>query len=81
MFCREMGGMPHDYDLVIGATADDDTALCMKAYKKLTSTDFFKLLDDLETGLYLEPDAYLCEACLLELEKGPEAMYEFIGRE
>ncbi len=24
--------MPHDYDLVIGPTADDDTALCLKAY-------------------------------------------------
>ncbi len=24
--------MPHDYDLVIGPTADDDTALCLKTY-------------------------------------------------
>lgn len=30
--CREKGEMPHDYDLVIGPTADDDTALCLKAY-------------------------------------------------
>lgn len=30
--CREKGGMPHDYDMVIGPTADDDTALCLKAY-------------------------------------------------
>lgn len=30
--CREKGGMPHDYDLVVGPTADDDTALCLKAY-------------------------------------------------
>lgn len=30
--CREKGGMPHNYDLVVGPTADDDTALCLKAY-------------------------------------------------
>ena len=34
LMCRERGGMPHDYDLVIGATADDDTALCLKAYEE-----------------------------------------------
>lgn len=34
LLCREQGGMPHDYDLVIGATADDDTALCLKAYEE-----------------------------------------------
>lgn len=33
LMCREKGGMPHNYDLVIGATADDDTALCLKAYQ------------------------------------------------
>lgn len=32
LMCREQGGMPHDFDLVIGPTADDDTALCLKAY-------------------------------------------------
>lgn len=32
LMCREKGGTPHDYDLVIGPTADDDTALCLKAY-------------------------------------------------
>ena len=30
--CRETGGMPHSYDLVIGPTADDDTLLCLKSY-------------------------------------------------
>ncbi|MCC8128213.1 MAG: hypothetical protein LIO92_12620, partial [Clostridiales bacterium] len=29
------------------------------AYKKLINTDFFERLNDLETGLYLEPDQYL----------------------
>ena len=32
LLCREQGGMPHAYDLVIGPTADDDTMLCLKAY-------------------------------------------------
>lgn len=30
--CREDGGTPHDYDLVIGPTADDDTMFCLRAY-------------------------------------------------
>lgn len=32
LLCREDGGTPHDYDLVVGPTADDDTAYCLKAY-------------------------------------------------
>ena len=27
LMCREKGGMPHDYDIVIGPTAPEDTAL------------------------------------------------------
>jgi hypothetical protein len=30
--CREKGGIPHDYDVVIEPTADDDTILCIKTY-------------------------------------------------
>lgn len=32
LMCREKGGMPHAYDMVVGPTADDDTAFCLKAY-------------------------------------------------
>ena len=32
LLCREQGGVPHEYDLVIGPTADDDTMLCLKTY-------------------------------------------------
>lgn len=32
LMCREQGGVPHDFDIVIGPTADDDTALCLKTY-------------------------------------------------
>lgn len=30
--CREQGGIPHNYDLVIGPTADDNTLVCLRAY-------------------------------------------------
>ncbi|MCL2498824.1 MAG: DUF3990 domain-containing protein [Defluviitaleaceae bacterium] len=30
---RESRGKPHDYDIVIGPTADDDTATCLDAYR------------------------------------------------
>ena len=54
--CREKCETPHDYDLVIGPTADDDTAFCLKAYrdgvygKKNDSAEAQKtLLNNLET--------------------------------
>lgn len=55
LMCREQGGLPHDYDLVVGPTADDDTALCLKAYwdglygKVGTSEAKRVLLNNLET--------------------------------
>ena len=30
--CRNKGDIPHDYDLVIGPTADDNTSVCLKNY-------------------------------------------------
>ena len=30
--CREKGGLPHNFDLVIGPTADDDTMVCLNSY-------------------------------------------------
>ena len=32
LMCREKGGTPHDYDLVIGPTADDNTMICLNSY-------------------------------------------------
>lgn len=32
LLCRSSRTIPHDYDLVIGATADDNTTLCLKYY-------------------------------------------------
>ena len=32
LLCREQGGIPHNFDVVIGPTADDDTLLCLNSY-------------------------------------------------
>lgn len=32
LMCRESGGLPHNFDLVIGPTADDDTLFCLNSY-------------------------------------------------
>ena len=49
------------------------------AYKKLLTLELYKLLLDSETRLFLETNEYLCEACDKELEKGTDALYEFIN--
>ena len=51
------------------------------AYAKLIDTELYTLLMDPETGLYLETNQYLCDACDMELEQGNEALYEYINRE
>ena len=32
LMCREKGGLPHNFDLVVGPTADDDTMVCLNSY-------------------------------------------------
>ena len=32
--CRESDDTPHDYDIVIGPTADDDTIFCFNMYNE-----------------------------------------------
>ena len=32
LMCREKGGLPHNFELVIGPTADDDTMVCLNSY-------------------------------------------------
>ncbi|MFG6394110.1 MAG: DUF3990 domain-containing protein [Lachnospiraceae bacterium] len=55
LMCREKGGIPHNYDLVAGPTADDNTALCIRAYSdgmygKTGTTEAMEiLLRNLET--------------------------------
>lgn len=65
LMCREKGGLPHEYDLVVGATADDDTALCLKAY---------------EEGLYGKKGSYHAKQILLRnLEVENLGVQYFIG--
>ncbi|MCR5723765.1 MAG: hypothetical protein K6G80_01610 [Treponema sp.] len=52
-----------------------------KAYAKLSSTDFFNLLNDTGTNLFLETNDYLCTALDYELNEGEDAMYAFIEKE
>ncbi len=49
-----------------------------KAFAKLASTDFFDLLNDTGTNLFMETNDYLCEACDFELDGNIEQMYSFI---
>jgi len=51
------------------------------AYAKLFGTEFFTLLSDSETGLFLEDDDYLRTAYLKEVSEGADAMYEFVRPE
>ena len=48
------------------------------AYYKLCGMKLFELLSDPETRLYLESDDYLKAACDTELDRGVDAMYDFI---
>ena len=49
-----------------------------KAFSKLCSTEFFGLLNDSGTNLFMETNNYLCHACDLELSGDTNGMYEFI---
>ncbi len=49
-----------------------------RAFFKLCSMEFFSLLNDSETNLFLETNDYLCRACDLELSGNTEGMYSFI---
>lgn len=67
LMCREQGGLPHNYDLVIGPTADDDTILCLKSYW---------------SGLYGKPGSKSAkEILLLNLETENLGIQYFIGKQ
>lgn len=67
LLCRRVDGVPHDYDVVIGPTADDDTRLLLKNF-----------ID----GVYGEPDDPAAKATLLRLLK-PERLgiQWFVGKQ
>lgn len=50
-----------------------------ESYRKLLSTDLYRLLQDSETRLFLETNEYLCEAYNRETERGVNALYDYIN--
>ena len=51
------------------------------AYRKLYSTELYKLLANPETRLFLEDEDYLRKAYDTEVSSGVEALYSFIKPE
>lgn len=51
------------------------------SYKKLLTTELYKLLLDAETRLYLETNDYLNEAYDQENQLGKDALYEYINKD
>ena len=93
LMCREKGGLPHNFDLVIGPTADDDTMVCLNSYwrglygevgsdeakEKLLNSETYRILMESNSGLFLETDSYLNNALDIEFEKDKEALYDYIS--
>ena len=51
------------------------------AYRKLFTTELYKLLNDYDTRLFLEGSEYLKQAYDTETSAGVDALYEFISPE
>ena len=49
------------------------------AYRRLLSMELYELLQDTETGLYLETNDYLDHACDAEITGGVDELYLFIN--
>ena len=49
------------------------------AYKTALKTELYKLLMDEDTGLFLEPNAYLNECYDIEMKQGIDALYSHIN--
>ena len=65
--CRSSKYTPHDYDIVVGPTADDSTAVCINNYRE---------------GLYGNPDSIKSKSVLLSnLEVYNLGIQVFIGTE
>ena len=61
--------------MAVEGLAQDD------AYRKLCSTETFKLLSNPDTRLFLEPNEYLCMCLDIEREHGVDALYATIKPE
>ena len=51
------------------------------AYKKLLTTELYKLLNDSDTRLFLERNEYLYVAYDKETQQGEEVMYAYINED
>ena len=49
------------------------------AYKKLLSSEIYRILMESNSGLFLESDNYLNNALDIEFEKDREALYDYIS--
>lgn len=49
------------------------------AYRKLLESELYKLLNDAETGLFLEENEYLFEAYDKEYSEGKDELYNYIN--
>lgn len=49
-----------------------------EAYKKLLTSETYKILMNSESGLYLESDEYLLKAIDLEFSGGREKLYSYL---
>lgn len=67
IMCRKSGGVPHDYDMIVGPTADDDTSLCLKYFSQ---------------GAYGPQDSFQARDFLLRmLEPDKLGVQYFIGKQ
>ena len=51
-----------------------------RAYMKLYRTELFGLLENLDTGLYLEPNERLIDLLKVEMEEGREMLYSRLAK-
>lgn len=50
-----------------------------EAYKKLLTSETYKILMNTDSSLYLESDDYLIDAFNIEFSQGKEALYSFLN--
>lgn len=50
-----------------------------EAYKKLLSSETYKILMNTDSSLYLESDKYLIEAFNIEFSSGKESLYTYLN--
>ncbi|WP_367567171.1 hypothetical protein [Lacrimispora sp.] len=49
------------------------------AYEKLLPMELYRILTDMETGLYLEPIEYIYDCYKIETDQGPEHLLQYVS--